>query len=514
MPALTLPLGVFGRASNGSESRAGGFVRRTGAWFVFTLATAHAGFGCARVGSGSAAPFADRAVATERRVRAIAAWGVDQPDAAEGTESLAAAATLSRLLWSDREPRAVRLAALGALANRAPRVLWAGMDRHLTGVGDPVVVAAVAGRATDDGVTSAVGPLVRRWARPRGDAVFGATAAGPATPRAEATAVTRITGRSETRALRDVLQHDPVDANAAAAWGLLTRHTQQARHALSARNARTSAPGRSTGTGPTSTTEDRFDAVVWAARAADHPPASAAARALARWAQVLDEWPVNGEQVRGLTAWADADLPVVRPAGLALRHLPLLSAGGRRQDGSQAALMARLAASTHVPRRIDGTSDASPGFVPDRLSPADALLLHAVLDALATPDVVAALFAQADADHADRRREHGGGLLHSGKSGENWKAESYASARQAGDHVYATRSDLLAALYRRGLAHYHFHAQRIHHAAYAGPGPGDLDFAAHSGLLCLTVTFFAADHLNVDATLPDRSVIDLGSIRR
>lgn len=395
---------------------------------------------------------------------------------------------MGRILWSDREPRALRIAVLNALADRAPQTLWRSAGRRLTGVGDPAVVAAVAQRAAHDGVASMVGPLVRRWARPVGDAAFGidpGAASGPAR-RPEAAAVVRLTGRTEDDALREVLQRDPSDANAAAAWTLLR------------------------------VPERVFDVAGWAAAAQADPPASAAAGALARWTPVLERWPVNGEQVRGLAAWRNAPPPPpsARPAGLALRHLPLVSAAGTTGGRPVSDLSSRLAGSTHVPRRIDATAEPSPGFIPDRLSPADAFALHATLDTLATPGVVGALFTQADADHADPHGEHGGGLLRAAERGGVWRAEAYASARRTGDHAYATPPDLLAALYRRGLAHYHFHAQRHHHAAYAGPGPGDLDFAAHTGLLCLTITFIDENHLNIDAALPDRTVIDLGCIRR
>lgn len=452
--------------------------RRAAAWGAAGLVVVGVGPGCSASREVPAQRLADRESGLARRLQAVNDWRAD-PGRPGG------ALALARILWSDREPGALRIAALGALADHAPQTLWRSAERGLTGVGDPAVVAAVARRAAENDVASMVGPLVRRWARPVGDAAFRIDpgAASVPGPRPEAAAVVRLTGRTADDALREVLQNDPSDANAAAAWALL------------------GDPARF------------FDSGDWASRAAADPPASHAARTLVRWMPLLDGRPVNVEQVRGLTAWSGAPLPPTRPPGMALRHLPL-AAAATADRRSVSDLLERLAGSTHVPRRIDGASEAPSRFSPDGLSPADTLALHTTLDALATPGVVAALFAQADADHADPASEHGGGLLRAAGGGGAWRAEPFASARRAGDHAYATPADLLAALYRRGLAHYHFHAQRHHHGAYAGPGPGDLDFAAHSGLLCLTLTFIDSDHLNVDAALPDRSVIDLGCIRR
>ncbi len=415
----------------------------------------------------------DPAAGTQRRVQSVADWRPDPNDDA-------ATRRLARTLWSDREPRALRLAVLDALATHAPQTLWRSARRGLAGVGDPQVVAALAQRAADDDVRSLVGTLVRRWARPAGEAVFG-PAPGP---RAEAAAVVRLTGQSEHDALRAVLQNDPWDANAAAAWTLLND------------------PARG------------FDARQWAANAARSVPASEAAQTLARWAPVLDVMPTNSEQVRGLKAWFAAPLPETEAAGTAIRHLPLLAVlreTGPR--GTRPSISRRLAGTTHVPRRSDRTSDHSPGFDPAALSAMDRRALHETLDAFATPAVVAALFEQADADQADPTTEHGGGLLRDPLA-VAWRAAPYPSAKRRNDLTYITPPGLIEAMYHRGLAHYHFHAQRHRHADYAGPGPGDLDFAAHSGLLCLTLTFIDSNHLNVDATLPDGTVIDLGCIRR
>ena len=420
----------------------------------------------------AAARVVDAGVGLGRRLDALQRW---RPDPADPGGAL----RLAGALWSDRTPRELRLAVLEALDAHAPETLWNAAPRALAGVGDPEVVAAVARRAADGGHRALVGALVRRWARRPGDPAFGPAPAA----RPEARAVTRLTGLGETEALRGVLQDDPSDAHAAAAWTLLQD------------------------------VDRRFDAGIWAAAARSKPPASVAARVLAQWAPRLDGLPVNGEQVRGLTRWRGvAPPPSERPRGVALRHLPLLAAGSGAEEGaSVAALVTRLAGSTHVPRRSDGALDPSPGFVAERLTQADVLALHATLDALATPRVVAALFTQADADRTDRRSEHGGGLL---RADAGWSAVGFASARRVGDHAYVSPPKLIAALYRRGLAHYHFHAQRHHHADYAGPGPGDLAFAAHTGLLCLTLTFINPDHLNVDAALPDGTVIDLGCIGR
>ncbi len=65
-----------------------------------------------------------------------------------------------------------------------------------------------------------------------------------------------------------------------------------------------------------------------------------------------------------------------------------------------------------------------------------------------------------------------------------------------------------------GLAHYHFHAQRIKNAGFAGPGRGDLDTAEHLNFNFLVFTFIDENRLNVDYYSRGGVVVDLGTLRR
>ncbi len=428
----------------------------------------------------------------DARREMIRRWRV-QKDPAQTLNLLA-------LLWSDREPRPLRFAALDALAIHAPEALWSSATRYFVGVDDPEIVAAVCRRAASDHRVDTVETLIRRWARPLGHPAFGPGS----TVRPEAQSVDHLTNVNRKTSLTNVLQQTHSDETAAAAWSLL----------------QTVVPG--------------FDAKQWAKRSGS-APASAVGRALVNAANMFATLPFGADQVRGLTAWTLAnpegwqrvrEIKDATGASLALRHLPALSrdrlapAVFRDSKSWRLTLRRRLHAGDHVPRRVEGETrakDSQAGLQVnlEGLLKADLFLLDAVLAALDEPPVIAAFFDQADADQRDLRSEHGGGLLWpSGHPERPPVAVPFSPARSAGDHTYVTSDDLLAALYRRGLAHYHFHAQRHDHADYAGPGEDDLRFVQHCGLLCLTLTFIDADHLNVDVSLPDGGVLDVGCIKR
>ena len=92
-------------------------------------------------------------------------------------------------------------------------------------------------------------------------------------------------------------------------------------------------------------------------------------------------------------------------------------------------------------------------------------------------------------------------------------ARGFAPQRKEGDRKFFTPPTLVAAMYT-GLAHYHFHAQSHDHAAYAGPGRGDLAFTEALRANTLVLTFVDRDTLNLDLALPGGVVLDLGSVVR
>jgi hypothetical protein len=145
------------------------------------------------------------------------------------------------------------------------------------------------------------------------------------------------------------------------------------------------------------------------------------------------------------------------------------------------------------------------------LSGADLRVVGELRRAMGRRAVVGAWFKQADADHADPRREHGGWL--GWDDDGRLRAHVETSAYAAGDFRYFSSPGLIGRAFR-GLAHYHFHAQDHDHAAFAGPGAGDVAFTEDTGLSSVVLTFVEQDALNVDLLLPGRRLIDLGVVRR
>lgn len=166
-----------------------------------------------------------------------------------------------------------------------------------------------------------------------------------------------------------------------------------------------------------------------------------------------------------------------------------------------------LYAHTLVPRTKDAPllSQAQP-------SPADLAVCHHLRLALAaSPPLVAALFAEADADLSDKKSEHGG-LLYWNDKNEVIFEPVPASFRRH-DEIYLPPESLFEKL-RDGLAHVHFHAQKQNNGEYAGPGKGDLEFVERNRVNAVVFTFIDKDTLNTDAFFPGKIVVDLGCIKR
>lgn len=143
----------------------------------------------------------------------------------------------------------------------------------------------------------------------------------------------------------------------------------------------------------------------------------------------------------------------------------------------------------------------------------DALLVLAAMEAMRDPDVAPAIFEQVEIDRRDTSTEHGG-VLDCAADG-SFVAYPYPPrpAQRMGDNRFIASPELLAAG-NTALYHYHFHARRTDESEYAGPGPGDLEYAARFGRSCLVLTSISADVLDVDYYQPNGAVLDLGEIRR
>lgn len=64
------------------------------------------------------------------------------------------------------------------------------------------------------------------------------------------------------------------------------------------------------------------------------------------------------------------------------------------------------------------------------------------------------------------------------------------------------------------LAHYHFHAQKVDNAEYAGPGPGDMEYAQDQGVTCLVLTPVKEGVLDADVYMAGGIRLDLGGFKR
>lgn len=213
-------------------------------------------------------------------------------------------------------------------------------------------------------------------------------------------------------------------------------------------------------------------------------------------------------------------LPSDRSGPLLMRHLePIRWAAVNQPEwlAADRAALLRLAderaRTWRVWRRAARTDGARETFAQhsERLSWGDLLTLLVLDAALRQPGAADALLAQADADRADTSSEHGGAAVFDG-AGCKW-VDFPARATQRGDDTrYVAPPDLFVAL-DRGLAHYHFHAQKVENADNAGPGPGDMEFAREHGRTCLVFTSVRKGVLNVDYYDAAGVIIDLGELR-
>lgn len=281
------------------------------------------------------------------------------------------------------------------------------------------------------------------------------------------------------------------------------------------------------------------------------PADSPAVTTLARFANELRVVPVTGSELawaNGLIESADAGAPgwwasvqaaaaqlnAQQSAGLQLRHLEALRWATAHQSrwvsADRDGLLAELKARLEPRRKWRKTEGVGPNDLQspellsdwaDRLSWGDVLTILVIDEAMKDPRVVEALFEQAAADRVDTSGEHGGLLfatdatpMASGPGGAikpKWDmaggepgfvARGYAGrpAQRVNDRTFVAPDDMFTAegAGGRALAHYHFHAQSVNNADYAGPGYGDHEYAALHGRACLVLTSVRPGVLNVD----------------
>lgn len=260
--------------------------------------------------------------------------------------------------------------------------------------------------------------------------------------------------------------------------------------------------------------------------------------ALGRALVELRTIPLTGEELEWLAqlasrehaAWWEGAQSIVRTLdadqlrGLRIRHMePLRWAAEFRRDWTRASKGALLDV---LAGEIDGQENYRRKAAPttaetleawgEKLSYGDAVALMTVNEAVREPRVVEALFEQAEADMQDTSTEYGGvlRLATSRTSRGMFAAVSYPPrpSTRVGDTAFVASRELLDDS-ATALAHYHFHAQRVRNAQFAGPSDGDLEYASRYGRTCIVLTPVAEGVMNVDVYLPSGVVIDLGVIR-
>jgi hypothetical protein len=444
--------------------------------FVLTLGAAPA---CRSAGPAGVTidDLRNHARSTVRRAQEIETLPLDGPDRDRWR------AELHLLVWTGRQPDAVRLAAIDRLRADDPDMFWRAAAAWLGRVDRPLVLNGLLQRTLDDERDEMIGPWIRRWA----DGV-------PDLDEALRLQLPRVSGDADADTLLGRVFAAADRDVSASAWVVLTRGRDDA----AVRRGIAELPG---------------DA-VWTStlRAADQVLACPVrTRDGLRWVETLRRDQVFWDR---LVDRHGALLPGAA-GSLERRHLGWL--GSPSPSGLGRSLRASLERartfirSVKTAPRLEQPVDNLSASNMRSLGWADLQVLLEIIEAARDPSIVGAWFEQADADLNDRHSEHGG-LLIWDPAGQ-LAATGYAAGRVGGDHRYIASAGLLDDL-PRALAHYHFHAQAYDHADHAGPGRGDLNFADDVGATSLVLTFLDRETLNLDMVLPGWVVIDLGRLRR
>ncbi len=148
------------------------------------------------------------------------------------------------------------------------------------------------------------------------------------------------------------------------------------------------------------------------------------------------------------------------------------------------------------------------------------LLTVLVLDeAIHRPSVIAEMFKQAAMDHADTTTEYGGVLWSAEQGGvETEKGGKFAvrgyqprTTQRKDDRTFIAPEEVFTDS-GRSLGHYHFHVQTPNNRDYAGPGRGDLEYAANHGRNCIVFTSVREGAMDADYYVRGGIVVDLGEI--
>lgn len=253
--------------------------------------------------------------------------------------------------------------------------------------------------------------------------------------------------------------------------------------------------------------------------------------------QALHAIPLSGDQIVWLqalrnpkrgdnAAWWSAATSAVAQSGwnepIDIRQAEVIRwAIGARPDWVRASrqelyatLAARLKDRSHYERTADPAGSRPKELLEesaDRLTRGDLLTALVLDDLIRRPAIIATIFRQVGMDRKDTTTEYGG-VLATNAAGEP-TATLYPPrpGQRHGDTQFIASDDMIAQS-DTALAHYHFHVQESGYAKYAGPSPGDLEYACRSGRSCLVFTSISDSTLGVDYYQPDGLDIDLGTI--
>ncbi|MFI4860723.1 MAG: hypothetical protein ACIAXF_08600 [Phycisphaerales bacterium JB063] len=432
----------------------------------------------------------DRGASTTRRVRAVRETPATQADG------------LMPLVLSVRHPFEVRRAAVERMAQADADAFWHAVGTSIRRINDWPMLELLCERSAEAGRVDFVPALVQSWARPsiryadidRPERIAIQTLAPALTPEEQlwpmfhSAAGDRASQRiAEASWIIMCRTHDHAD---------LRRQLREtpSRHELHTQLQRISAsieqlPGNN---------EELLRMRTLCRTSSD------------------DDWGRREHLLSSIPTGSQA-----APA-VALRHLPVIDHADdtavRMPRGDRwSSLTRRLTSARHVERAAPaGRSGPGEGAQTlarhaDTLGWADLLVIEAMLDAIAQPSVVSALFEQAEQDRLDTTTELGGVLVWDDDG--RLVAQPFEPAMRRRDAEFIA-SDACVRAMHTGLAHYHFHAQRYDNADWAGPGGGDEAFADNMQANCIVFTFVDRNTLNADAYFPGGIVVDLGCIHR
>lgn len=296
-------------------------------------------------------------------------------------------------------------------------------------------------------------------------------------------------------------------------------------------------------------------AAMLSAAPADDP----AIAPLRRAAQELGVVPVTGSELAWLKGLMDpgtacaqewweqarqavAGLRTEQRLGLQLRHIEPVRWSSRHKiewlSAGRDDLLAQLESRLESRRKWRKTVDVPSGALISKellsdwresLVWGDVLTVLVLDEAIQDQSVVRALTKQAGADQADTSAEYGGALYSGDAALPGWRAGGEGGAVGAGflvrgysprpaqrvnDRTFVAPEELFVGegAGGRALAHYHFHVQTPSNSDYAGPGFGDLEYAANHGRACLVFTSVRKGVLNVDYYQRNGAQIDLGEL--